>query len=100
MQAIAHRAKDIGAIDENQYVSFRIQMTKRKELTHEPLDDEIPMESPGLLFNAWNKLVQAGRLPELGSDEEAGISLNILHDYIGVLPEGKPSFTGLSVIDN
>jgi len=31
MQAIAHRARDIGAIDENQYVSFRIQMTKTKQ---------------------------------------------------------------------
>ncbi len=83
MQAIAHRAKDIGAIDENQYVAFRIQMTKRKELTKEPLDDLIPMERPGLLFNAWNKLVDNGRLPALDSDETLGISLNVLRDHFG-----------------
>lgn len=83
MQAIAHRAKDIGAIDENQYVAFRIQMTKRKELSREPLDDVIPVEQPGLLFNAWKKLVEKGRLPAQDSDEEMGISLDVLQDHLG-----------------
>jgi hypothetical protein len=83
MQAIAHRAKDIGAIDENQYVSFRIQMTKRKELTKEKLDDVIPIEQPGLLYNAWKKLVEKGKLPELDSEDAVGISLEILQDHFG-----------------
>jgi Zn-dependent peptidase ImmA (M78 family)/transcriptional regulator with XRE-family HTH domain len=83
MQAIAHRAKDIGAIDENQYVAFRIQMTKRKELSREPLDDVIPIERPGLIFNAWNKLVERGRLPSQDSDEAMGISLDVLQDHLG-----------------
>lgn len=83
MQAIAHRAKVIGAIDENQYVSFRIQMTKRKELTKERLDDVIPIEQPGLLYNAWKKLVEKGKLPELDSEDAAGVSLEVLQDHFG-----------------
>ena len=83
MQAIAHRARDIGAIDDNQYVSFRIQMTKRKELSKEPLDDVIPVERAGLLYNAWKKLVEVGRLPELDSSETMGISLEVLRDHFG-----------------
>jgi Zn-dependent peptidase ImmA (M78 family)/transcriptional regulator with XRE-family HTH domain len=83
MQAIAHRAKDIGAIDENQYVAFRIQLTKRKELSREPLDDVLPVERPGLLFKALTKLIERGRLPKLDSDESLGISPNVLRDHLG-----------------
>jgi Zn-dependent peptidase ImmA (M78 family)/transcriptional regulator with XRE-family HTH domain len=87
MQAIAHRAKDIGAIDENQYVAFRIQMTKRKELSKEPLDDVIPVERPGLLFNAWKKLIEKGRLPPPDSGEWMGTSLGVLRDHVGGLTD-------------
>ncbi len=83
MQAIAHRARDIGAIDDNQYVAFRIQMTKRKELTNEPLDNEIIPERPGLLFNAWRLLVEKGKVPELNFDETLGISIDVLKDHFG-----------------
>ncbi|MGA7233175.1 MAG: ImmA/IrrE family metallo-endopeptidase, partial [Xanthobacteraceae bacterium] len=85
MQAIAHRAKDIGAIDENQYVAFRIQMTKRKELNKEPLDNVIPVERPGLLYNAWKKLIEKGRLPPPEAGEWMGTSLRTLQDYVGAL---------------
>ncbi|MGB6288332.1 MAG: ImmA/IrrE family metallo-endopeptidase [Xanthobacteraceae bacterium] len=85
MQAIAHRAKDIGAIDENQYVAFRIQMTKRKELNKEPLDNVIPVERPGLLYNAWKKLSEKGRLPPPEAGEWMGTSLRTLQDYVGAL---------------
>jgi Zn-dependent peptidase ImmA (M78 family)/transcriptional regulator with XRE-family HTH domain len=101
MQAIAHRAKDIGAIDENQYVAFRIQMTKRKELSKEPLDDVIPVERPGLLYNAWKKLVENGKLPKLDSDETMGMSLEILQDHFGRpldAQERKPN-PALSIVD-
>jgi Zn-dependent peptidase ImmA (M78 family)/transcriptional regulator with XRE-family HTH domain len=93
MQAIAHRAKDIGAIDENQYVAFRIQLTKRKELSREPLDDVLPVEQPGLLFNAWKKLIEKGRLPAQDSDEAMGISFDVLQDHLGgglLPPRPKP----------
>ena len=99
MQAIAHRAKDIGAIDENQYVAFRIQMTKRKELTKEPLDDVIPIERPGLLFNAWRKLIDKGRLPEPDESEWMGSSLPVLRDHIGGLaPRNRPP-PNLALVD-
>jgi Zn-dependent peptidase ImmA (M78 family)/transcriptional regulator with XRE-family HTH domain len=83
MQAIVRRARDIGAIDENQYVGFRIQLTKRKELKAEPLDDVIPLERPGLLFNAWKKLVESGRLPGGDPDEALGLSADVLQDHFG-----------------
>jgi Zn-dependent peptidase ImmA (M78 family) len=100
MQAIAHRAKDIGAIDDNQYVAFRIQMTKRKELTREPLDDVIPIERPGLLYNAWRKLIDKGRLPEPEESEWMGMSLSILWDHVGGgQPETRPPPT-LILVDS
>lgn len=101
MQAIAHRAKLIGAIDESQYVAFRIQMSKRKELTNEKLDDVIPVEKPGMLYNAWKKLVEAGKLPPIASEDSAGISLYILEDHFGRpfdLP--KSVNTSLSIVDS
>jgi Zn-dependent peptidase ImmA (M78 family)/transcriptional regulator with XRE-family HTH domain len=52
MQAIAHRAMQIGALDEEQYINFRKQMSAQKWLTAEPLDDEIPFEQPGFLKKA------------------------------------------------
>lgn len=83
MQAIAHRARDIGAIDENQYIAFRIQMTKRKELSNEPLDDVIAIENPGLLFNAWEKLTERGKIPNAEGNESMGMSTAILRDHLG-----------------
>ncbi len=83
MQAIAHRARDIGAIDDNQYISFRIQLTKRKELSNEPLDDVIAIENPGLLYNAWSKLVERGRIPNMEGDESIGLSAETLRDHLG-----------------
>ncbi|MBR0941579.1 ImmA/IrrE family metallo-endopeptidase [Bradyrhizobium liaoningense] len=101
MQAIAHRAKDIGAIDENQYVSFRIQMTKRKELSKEKLDDVIPIEQPGLLYNAWKKLVEKGKLPPLDSEDTAGVSLEVLRDHFGrsVEPAEQAATPTLSITE-
>jgi hypothetical protein len=93
MQAIAHRAKDIGAIDETQYVAFRIQMTKRKELSKEPLDDVIPVERPGLLYNAWKKLIEKGRLAPADSEEWMGTSLAVLRDHVGGLSDSARSLS-------
>jgi Zn-dependent peptidase ImmA (M78 family) len=36
MQALAHRAMQIGALDEDQYINFRKQMSSQKWLTSEP----------------------------------------------------------------
>lgn len=83
MQAIVHRAWTLGIIDEGQHVAFRIQMNKRKELSKEPLDDTIPIEQPGLLFKAWNKLVEAKRLPAFDADETLGFSSEALRDHLG-----------------
>ena len=72
-------------------------MTKRKELTNEPLDDQIPLERPGLLFNAWKRLVDKGKLPEMDSDETLGISIDVLRDHIGRETEAKVRATPLVV---
>jgi hypothetical protein len=57
MQAIAHRAAQIGVLDEDQYINFRKQMSSRKWLTLEPLDDEIPFEEPSYLKKCWGLVV-------------------------------------------
>ena len=85
MQAIAHRAKDIGAIDEYQYINFRKQISALKMLSVETLDDVLPIEQPRVLAKAWAMIaenVQTKRLAEttlgLGSDlveEVCGVSL-------------------------
>jgi Zn-dependent peptidase ImmA (M78 family)/DNA-binding XRE family transcriptional regulator len=53
MQALAHRAKEIGIIDELQYISFRKQISFHNWTKGEPLDDQIPLEQPQLLLRSW-----------------------------------------------
>lgn len=76
MQAIAHRCKEIGAIDEGQYILFRKQMSAQRWLKAEPLDDELPPEMPGLLPKAWRMLVEQGVVREGGAEEQIGFSLS------------------------
>ena len=49
MQAILMKAKDLNCITPNQSNSLWIQMSKNGYRRHEPLEDEIPSETPSLL---------------------------------------------------
>ncbi len=55
MQAIAVGPRILTLLTKTQYVPFRIQMTKRKELSGEPLDDVISIERPGLLYEILSR---------------------------------------------
>jgi Zn-dependent peptidase ImmA (M78 family)/transcriptional regulator with XRE-family HTH domain len=50
MQAIAHRAKNLDVIDEDQYVNFRKQISASGMLVVEALDAVLPIEQPRLLL--------------------------------------------------
>lgn len=90
MQAIAHYTKEVGAIDDAQYVLFRKTITKNGWLRNEPLDDEIPMEQPGMLLKALKLLTERGNLPPTGLEAENGFSLDMVHRLCGVLPTAAP----------
>ncbi len=87
MQAIAHQCKEVGQLDEAQYILFRKQVTKHKWLRKEPLDDEIPLEQPGLLPKAVRLLVDREVIPPSGFEGENGFSLEMVQRLCGVVPE-------------
>jgi Zn-dependent peptidase ImmA (M78 family)/transcriptional regulator with XRE-family HTH domain len=87
MQAIAHRAKDVGAIDEYQYILFRKQISHNKWLSVEPLDRDIPLEQPAFLLKCWKLLVERGKVPEVSTEDAIGFSLELVQRLCGVVPE-------------
>lgn len=98
MQAIAHRCRAIGAIDETQYILFRKQMSASKMLKKEPLDgEEMPLEQPGILLKSWRMLLEKNIVQEVGIENEVGFSLENIQRLCGQLPSlsaqpptGKP----------
>lgn len=90
MQAIAHRAKDIGAIDEYQYILFRKQVSHNKWLSVEPLDREIAIEQPEYLLKCWKLLVERGIVSGDGAEEAVGFSLELVQQLLGSLPQQQP----------
>lgn len=89
MQAIAHRAKDVGAIDEYQFILFRKQMAAKKWLSSEPLDDVIAMEQPAFLLKAWRQLSEGGTVPPGATEDKVGFTLELVERLCGSLP-GEP----------
>lgn len=87
MQAIAHRSKQIGAMDEEQYINFRKQMSARKWLTVEPLDDLLPLERPRLLLKAWE---MASKAETASRDGEIGFGADLLPELFPLELEPPP----------
>jgi Zn-dependent peptidase ImmA (M78 family)/transcriptional regulator with XRE-family HTH domain len=83
MQAIAHRAKQIGIIDENQYILFRKQISFNRWNKNEPLDDKIPMEQPQWLLKCWQLLTDRKLVREAGLEDELGFSLDLVVRLFG-----------------
>jgi Zn-dependent peptidase ImmA (M78 family)/transcriptional regulator with XRE-family HTH domain len=89
MQAIAHRAAQVGVLDEEQYINFRKQMSSKKWLTLEPLDDEIPFEEPSYLRKCWELMVanlDNLRITESGLD----LGPDIVSEVTGYSPAPPP----------
>jgi Zn-dependent peptidase ImmA (M78 family)/transcriptional regulator with XRE-family HTH domain len=87
MQAIAHRARDVGVIDDYQYVSFRKQMSHHKSLSVEPLDRDIPMERPAYLLKAWQRLCDEGIVRPQATEDKVGFTLEMVQRLCGLVPE-------------
>lgn len=87
MQAIAHRCKQIGAMDEEQYVNFRKQMSARKWLTLEPLDEVLPLEQARLFLKAWE---MASNTSAASGDGEVGFGADLLPELCSLDPEPPP----------
>lgn len=86
MQAIAHRCYEIGALDDDQYLNFRKQISAKRLLTVEPLDDEIPLEQPAYLLKACKMLIERKQIPAGGVEGETGFSLELVARLLGSLP--------------
>jgi ribosomal protein S25 len=84
--ALAHRAKQIGAIDEDQYIQFRKQLSHHKWLTREPLDDEIGIEEPRLLLKAWRMLIERGLIQGSALEDKIGFSSGMVKRLSGLAP--------------
>jgi Zn-dependent peptidase ImmA (M78 family)/transcriptional regulator with XRE-family HTH domain len=83
MQAIAHRAKQIGIIDEHQYILFRKQISFNRWNKNEPLDDKIPLEQPQWLLKCWRLLTDQELIREAGLEDEIGFSLDLVVRLFG-----------------
>jgi Zn-dependent peptidase ImmA (M78 family)/transcriptional regulator with XRE-family HTH domain len=83
VQAISHRARDIGIIDDYQYVLFRKQISFNRWQKNEPLDKEIPMEQPQWLAKCWRLLIDKNLVKESAVEDELGFSLNSVARLFG-----------------
>jgi hypothetical protein len=83
MQAIAHRCKDIGIIDDHQYILFRKQISFRRWQKTEPLDDSIPLEQTEWLLKCWRLLIDRKIVQEVGLEDELGFSLDLVVKLFG-----------------
>lgn len=97
MAALAHRAKGMGAIDEDQYIQFRKQLSHHKWLTREPLDDEIAIEEPKLLLKAWHLLIERGLVGGSTFEDKIGFSPEMVKRLSGLAPVGPPEENEASV---
>jgi Zn-dependent peptidase ImmA (M78 family)/transcriptional regulator with XRE-family HTH domain len=89
MQAIAHRATQIGVLDDDQYINFRKQMSFKKWLALEPLDDQIPFEEPAYLKSCW-ALVLAN-IENIGISESGlGLGPDVVSELTGYSPTPPP----------
>jgi Zn-dependent peptidase ImmA (M78 family)/DNA-binding XRE family transcriptional regulator len=56
--AMIYRCKDLGVLDEFQYVNLRKQMSRENMLKKEPLDNEIPREESTLIKSSLELIIQ------------------------------------------
>jgi Zn-dependent peptidase ImmA (M78 family)/transcriptional regulator with XRE-family HTH domain len=83
MQAIAHRCKDIGIIDDYQYILFRKTISFKKWNKNEPLDDVIPLEQTEWLLKCWKLLIERKKVREIGVEDALGFSLDLVVRLFG-----------------
>ena len=72
MQAIAHMAKDVGILDEDQYIMFRKQISYHKWIKNERLGEEIPLEQPEWLVKCWRLFSEKRGLSRADTENHIG----------------------------
>jgi Zn-dependent peptidase ImmA (M78 family) len=83
IQAIAHRAHNLGIIDDDQYILFRKSISFHKWNRSEPLDDEIPLEQPQWLLKCWELFAKRRELEEMDTADEIGFTLDLVARLFG-----------------
>jgi Zn-dependent peptidase ImmA (M78 family)/transcriptional regulator with XRE-family HTH domain len=83
VQAIAHRAKSLGIIDEDQYILFRKSISFHRWNKSEPLDNELPLEQPQWLLKCWELFVKRRGIEEMDTAEEIGFTLDLVASLFG-----------------
>ncbi len=62
IQAIAYRCMDLGIFTEHQFINIRKNLSRKKMITFEPLDDVIQPEQPSLFKQAVLMLLESNSL--------------------------------------
>ena len=86
-KAIIYRAHSLGHIDSRQYRGANIHFSKTKQSKQEILDDQLPMEEPGLIESSLELL-----------RSEVGISFQEIVKNIGLDPLYMASMLGISLV--
>ena len=85
-KAIIYRAHSLGLIDSRQYRSANVHFSKSKQSKQETLDDQIPMEVPGLIDSSLELL-----------RDESGISFQEIIRNLGLDPIYMADMLGISL---
>lgn len=87
IQAILRKAKDIGYVSDEQYLSFYKAISYRKWRTKEPLDDTLPVEKPQLFSQVVEILLSEGGFSKFDFIDKVHLSPDNLENLLS-LPKG------------
>lgn len=93
IQAMVRRAYDIGLLDESQYTSRQVAISRKRWRKSEPYDEERMPEAPTLLRTCVSLAVREGLLDVKALMARCGVPVDVFEDVIGV-PRGFVSSGG------
>lgn len=93
IQAMVRRAYDIGLLDESQYTSRQVAISRKRWRKSEPYDGERMPEAPTLLRTCVSLAVREGLLDVKALMARCGVPVDVFEDVIGV-PRGFVSSGG------
>ncbi len=93
IQAMIHRCADLGLLNDNQILYLRKQISIRKMRTNEPLDDELIPESPVMLKQAIQILLEDNCLNNERIVEDLCLPIEEIETLTN-LPKGTLSLSG------
>ena len=93
IQAMVRRAYDIGLLDESQYTSRQVAISRKRWRKSEPYDGERMPEAPTLLRTCVSLAVREGVLDVKALMARCGVPVDVFEDIIGV-PRGFVSSGG------